>query len=186
MTALPNISAACIDDHNISIGPTSNFVPFYSPWMSLLLPWRTKWHVFVLVILGDPTTPNSTSVGSPLLIHGLEHFFAWQKPLPSYKASTWPSRSLQLVSSCGIGKSITGSCPTCSWMVGELPKLQSCLEFCWFAQAFLQPGIARWETPFLLELAWESDYDTHLNGWRITQDMQPKGMMSCLKSHCYN
>jgi hypothetical protein len=81
MTVLPNVLAACLDDHHNSVGPTSNFVPFYSPWMSLLLPWPIKWHVFVLVILGDPTTPNSISVDSPLLIHGLEHFFRWWKLL---------------------------------------------------------------------------------------------------------
>jgi hypothetical protein len=115
MTALPNVLVACVDDHHISIGPTSNFVPFYSPWMSLLLPWPTKWHVFVLAILGDPTTPNSILVGSPLLIHGPEHFFTWRKPLQPYKASTWSSISLQLVSSCGVGKSSTGSFLTGWW-----------------------------------------------------------------------
>jgi hypothetical protein len=115
MTTLPNVSAACVDDHHISVGPTLNFIPFYSPWMSLLLPWPTKWHVFVLVILGGPTTPNSISVGSPLLIHGLEHFFMQQKPLQPYKASAWSSSSLQLVSSCGVGKSSIGSFLTGWW-----------------------------------------------------------------------
>jgi hypothetical protein len=67
MTTLPNIAAACIDDHYISVGPTSNFIPIYSPWMSLLLPWATKWQVFVLFILGDPTMPNSSSKASPFL-----------------------------------------------------------------------------------------------------------------------
>jgi hypothetical protein len=67
MPALPNISAACVDDHLISVGPTLNFVPFYSPWMSLLLPWPTKWQVFVLFILDDPTMPNSSSKASPFL-----------------------------------------------------------------------------------------------------------------------
>jgi hypothetical protein len=31
---LPDVSAACGEDHHISIGATSNFVPFDSPWMS--------------------------------------------------------------------------------------------------------------------------------------------------------
>jgi hypothetical protein len=43
--------------------------------------------VFMLVILSYPTTPNSISVGSPLLIHGLEHFFMWRKLRQPYKAS---------------------------------------------------------------------------------------------------
>jgi hypothetical protein len=116
MTALSNISAASVDDDHNSVGPTSNCVPFYSPWMSLLLPWPTKWHVFVLVILGDPTTPNSISVGSPLLIHGLEHFFMWWKPLQLYKTFAWSSSSLQLVSSCGVGKSTAGSFLTGRWV----------------------------------------------------------------------
>jgi hypothetical protein len=115
MTALSNISAACIDDHHISVGPTSNLVPFYSPWISLLLPWPTKWHVFVLFILGDPATPNSISVGSPFLIRGLEHFFIWQKLLQPYKASAWSSSSLQLVSSGHVGKSSIGSLLTGWW-----------------------------------------------------------------------
>jgi hypothetical protein len=115
MTALSNVSAVWVDDHHNFVEPTSNFVPIYSPWMSLLLTWPTKCHVFVLVILGDPTTPNSISVGSPLLIHGLEHFFMWQKPLQPYKASAWSSGSLQLMSSCGVGKSTAGSFLTGWW-----------------------------------------------------------------------
>jgi hypothetical protein len=68
--------------------------------------------------------------------------------------------------------------PIHSWLFDELSKLQSCLELCRFTQALLQPGIARWETPFQLELARESDYDTHLNGWHITRDTQSKWRMS--------
>jgi hypothetical protein len=170
------------DDHHIFVGPTSNFVPFYSPWMSLLLPWPAKWHVFVLIILSDPATPNSISVGSPLLIHGLEHFFTWQKLLQPYKASTWSSSSLQLLSSCGVRQSSTGSFFT-SWWAVQIEILSWIVSVC---PALLQPGIARWEMPFLLELARESDYDTRLNGWHITRGTQPKERMSCLGSHCYN
>jgi hypothetical protein len=38
MTALPNVPTVCVGDHYISVGPTSNFIPFYSPWMLLLPP----------------------------------------------------------------------------------------------------------------------------------------------------
>jgi hypothetical protein len=71
------------DVHHISVEATLNFVPFYSPWMSLMLPWPIKRHVF---ILGDPATPTSILVGSSLLGCGLEHFFTWQKLLQPYKA----------------------------------------------------------------------------------------------------
>jgi hypothetical protein len=53
MTTFSNVSTVCISDHHISVGPTSNFVPFYSPWM-LLPRWPIKRHAFVLFILGDP------------------------------------------------------------------------------------------------------------------------------------
>jgi hypothetical protein len=76
--------------------------------------------------------------------------------------------------------------PIHSWLVDELPKLQSCLKLCQLTQALLQPRTARWETTFLMELAQESDYDTHLNGWHITRGTQPKGRMSCLEFHCYD
>jgi hypothetical protein len=73
-----------------------------------MLMWPIKWHAFVFII-GDPATPNSVSVGSPLLVCGLEHFFTWEKPLQPYKASTRSSRSLQLMSTGGVGKSTAGS-----------------------------------------------------------------------------
>jgi hypothetical protein len=74
-----------------------------------MFPWTIKWHALVLFILSNPATPNSISVGSPLLIRGLEHFFTCQKPLQPYKDYAGSSSSLQLVSSCGVGKPTVNS-----------------------------------------------------------------------------
>jgi hypothetical protein len=110
LTTFHNVLAACNDIHHISVKTTSNSVPFiHSPWRSLLPPWPIKWHTFMLFILGDPATPNSTSVGSPLLTHGHKDFINWQNPLQPYQASSRSSSSLQLVSSCGDGKPSAGS-----------------------------------------------------------------------------
>jgi hypothetical protein len=76
--------------------------------------------------------------------------------------------------------------PVHFWLVDELTKLQSYLELCRFTQTLLQPRIARWETSFPLELAWESDHGTRLNGWCITRGTQPKGRMSCLEFWYYD
>jgi hypothetical protein len=88
---------------------------FVPPWRSFMPPWPFKRHAFMLFILSNPAMPNSILVGSPLLIGGLEHFSTWQKPLQPYKASAWPSSPLQLMSSCGVGKSSVGSFLTGWW-----------------------------------------------------------------------
>jgi hypothetical protein len=108
MTTSHGVSAPCGEFHHISMETTSNFISFFSSWMPLNLPWPIKRHTFVLFILDDPSMPNSTSVGSPLLIRGLEDFFTWQSPLQPYKASSWSSSSLQLMSCCGVGKPTAG------------------------------------------------------------------------------
>jgi hypothetical protein len=70
--------------------------------------------------------------------------------------------------------------PVHIWLVDELSKLQSCLELCWFGQVLLPLGLQYGNSPFLLELAWESNHDTLPNGWCITHGTQPKWNMSGL------
>jgi hypothetical protein len=67
------------------------------------------------------------------------------------------------------------SCPNCNLILNCVGSTWASLD-----------RIARWETPFPLELAREFDYHTHPNGWCITRGTQPKGKMSCLGSHCYD
>jgi hypothetical protein len=71
-------------------------------------------------------------------------------------------------------------------LVDELPRLQSYLELCQFAQVLLQPRLQDGKCHLLSELAQESDYDALPDGWRITHGTQLKGKMSCLESHCYD
>jgi hypothetical protein len=182
MTALPNVSAACIGDHHISIRPTSNFVPFYSPWMSLLLPWPTKWQVSCCSFSVTPLHQILSWWVHPCL------FVGWNTSLRGgnrFSRIKLPHDLLAPCNSCFLVV-LENQVPVHSWLADELPKLQSCLELCRFTQALLQPGIARWETPFLLELARESDYDTRLNRCLISQGTEPKGRMSCLECRCYN
>jgi hypothetical protein len=131
--------------------------PFNSPWTTLMLPWPIKWHTYVLFILGDPATPNSTSMDSPLLICGLQDFFTGQKPLQPYKASAWSPSSLQLVSSCGVGKPTVGSYLTgwraaqiaiLSWIVPVHPGA-SLVRVAWWKASFpirIGPRIQLWHS----------------------------------------
>jgi hypothetical protein len=66
------------------------------------------------------------SVGAPLLIRGVEHFFTWWKPQQSYKV---PHDFLAPCNSCLLVV-LENQSLVHSWLVDELHKLQSYLELC--------------------------------------------------------
>jgi hypothetical protein len=147
-----------------------------------MLPWPIMWHAFMTFILGDPAMPNSTSVGLPLLIRGLEDFFTWRTPLQLYKDSAWSPSSLQLMSFCGVGKPTAGSFLTDWWAV-------QIIILSWIMP--VHPGasparIARWKVSSPIRIGPRIQLWHSSQRMCITWGTQLKGKMPCLRSRCYD
>jgi hypothetical protein len=183
MTALPNVSTVCIGDHHISIGSTSNFIPFYSPWMSLLPPLAHQAACFRVVHSRWPHDANSTLVSNPCSLVGLK--------IPSHDVThcsliELPHDRLPRCSSCLVVVLQKKQPLVCSWLVDELSKITILSRIVSDRLGASPIGIPRWKMPLSLELVRESDYDSLPNRWRITQGTQPERKTSCLESRCYD
>jgi hypothetical protein len=111
--------------------------------------------------------------------------FAWQHGGTRYSLIKLPHVPLAPYNSCRLVV-MENQPPVPFWLIDELAKLQSGLELFQFTQMLLQPRLQEVKMLFPLKLAWESNYDTHPNGWRLTRGMQLTGKMSWLESRSYD